>query len=54
MSKTKETYEYETVSSMASIYKYVDDGYWVMLSVNGKEWGASDGNRFIRALLREI
>lgn len=54
MSKTKEIYEYETIASNGSTYKYVDDGNWVTLSVNGKEWGASDGDRFIRALLRDV
>ncbi|ASA22573.1 hypothetical protein B9T62_18360 [Paenibacillus donghaensis] len=54
MSRFKETFEYETIANNGSTYKYVDDGNWVTLLVNGKEWGASDGDRFIRVLLRDI
>lgn len=46
--------EYETKVESGSTFRFVDDGQWVTVYVNGKKWGTPDGNRFIRALLNDI
>ena len=48
-----ERLEYETQYG-ESTYKFVEEGGWVSLYVNDKMWGASDGDRFIKALLQDI
>ncbi|MFK7678727.1 hypothetical protein ACI3ER_11855 [Bacillus sp. Wb] len=37
-----------------SEYDYDDDGSCVVITVNGKEWGSPQGDRFFRALLKDI
>lgn len=37
-----------------SEYEYNDDGNCVFITVNGKEWGSPQGDRFFRALLKDI
>lgn len=48
--------EYEITLEDGRKYKFVEDkdGQWVKIFVNDKLWGCSDGNRFIKALLKEI
>ncbi|WP_425203692.1 hypothetical protein [Priestia megaterium] len=37
-----------------SEYEYDDDGSCVVITVNGKVWGSPQGDRFFRALLKDI
>jgi hypothetical protein len=45
--------EYET-NYRDSTYKFVDTGSWIVVYVNGEKWGVPQGDKFLRALLKDI
>lgn len=45
---------YETVAQNGSKYSFVDTGSWIVVYVNGKEWGSPQGDRFLRAVINDI